>query len=311
MVNAVRKGKSRRWFVWTAVTFTIAAIVAVWIVTQGGLLASAAPSRPVVVKLRPPTAAELDVLHDAVEFTIRDCMADAGFQYFPPPRTPAYGYRTFPYVEDDLTWAQAHGYGRDVMARLDQDAKSGPAARYFGGLSKARLAAFGMALTRGKLTGITVTSPLGGEMTHSDAGCETQAWQQVYGDAKAWFQMSTAATNLAGIRQSMVRADRRFAAAVTAWSGCMRTQGISAPDPGTLRDKQLAMTDPAAQQRDIAVASTEARCAQQSGFAKTASQLDDFHDRQLHVKYRSTYDTLYRLQLTALPFARSVVEKDK
>jgi hypothetical protein len=281
------------------------AVAGVWISASGAVVHTAFPKQP--PKLRSPTSAELDILHDAVEFHIRDCMAADGFSYSPRPRNPGFGYRYFPYVIDDLAWAKTYGFGREITARLDREAEAGTDARYIRSLSRAQLDAYGQALTRNRLTGLSATNPLGGTVTHSDAGCETQAWQQIYGSAEQWFQLSTVATNVDSIRESMVRGDKKFGVAVRAWSECMRNNGIAATDPGTLQDNQLARTDAAAQPQDIPLATVEAQCALKSGLSKTAVELDQLYGAQLHEKYRSTYDTLYRLQLTALPLARSVV----
>jgi hypothetical protein len=87
----------------------------------------------------------------------------------------------------------------------------------------------------------------------------------------------------------------------------MLGNGIAAADPATLQQTQLAKTGVTAQSHDISVATFEAQCAVTSGLSLTAQELDHSYGDQLHAKYRSTYDTLYRLQLTALPLARGVV----
>lgn len=287
------------------------ALAVVWTSANGATVstpadttARSAPKQP--LNLRPPTPAELDVLHDAVEFRIRDCMAAQGVRYIPGPRSPGFGYRSFPYVIDDVGWAKAHGFGRDIEAKLDQDAKNGTAGRYYHSLSREQLDAYGQALTRGRLTGLSATSPLGGTVTHSDGGCEAEVWQQIYGSAAQWFQASTIVTNLDNIRHSMVQSDNKFAVAVHAWSKCMLGNGIAVADPATLQQTQLAKTGVTAQSQDIAVATFEAQCAVTSGLSRSVQELDHSYGDQLHTKYRSTYDTLYRLQLTALPLARSV-----
>src|SRR5688572_2494362 len=78
------------------------------------------------IRDRPLTEPELDLLHQAEQLLTRDCMRDAGFDYWPMPRRPATEYRDFPYAIDDLAWATRHGYGTDLRRKLELAGRSNP-----------------------------------------------------------------------------------------------------------------------------------------------------------------------------------------
>ncbi|TMR89425.1 hypothetical protein [Nonomuraea basaltis] len=259
--------------------------------------------------VRETTSAESDLLHRAEEILVRDCMAQKGFRYWPKPLDPVLDYREFPYVVDDVKWAKAHGYGRDIERALDWEDRFSPRALYYRALPEDRLRAAKISLIGERPEGLEVTHPLIGSMTHSDRGCVAEAWRQLYHDAEAWFGAKQVTSSLSGMRMSLVTADAAFRQRIAHWSRCMRARGFTTPDPLALRRERLATEGPytGAEERRAAVA--EAECAHSSGLAKTARERDIHYAAVVRERYRPFFDTLGRLQQAALPQARLIVGK--
>jgi hypothetical protein len=255
----------------------------------------------------PVSETDEDVLWRAEQVLTQQCMRRQGFRYWLVPRLPAPDYRSFPYVVDDVVWARAHGYGRDIMARIRAAHRDTPATRYAAGLSPAGLQSLGAALSGPSPRGLEVESPLGGTLSHSDKGCTTEAWRRLYGDAQEWFAASQVTANLNGIRAGMVMGDQRFRSAVTAWSRCMRGRGYAVTDPARLRSQRAAVEGTTAQRDDVRAATAEAECAHSTGLAATSRELDHRHGDVLEERHRSAFDALWAMQRAALPQARRVV----
>src|SRR5262245_10360446 len=253
---------------------------------------------------------EEEVLHAAEQLLVRDCMSGQGFQYWPEPYDPAAELKRFPYVVDDVSWARAHGYGRDIRQRLDDAAASNPNQAYFAGLSDQQKVGARVALNGDQAhSWLEAKPPMGGTLRHSDNGCTVEAWQRLYGDAAAWFRASSVVTNLDGMQVGRVIRDARYQAKVKSWRRCMKTRGVTADNPGELRNTRLSYRGSDAQERDRHAAVNEAECAHMSGLAKTAHHLDEWYSAALRRQYRSDYEAVERLQEAALPTARDLVSK--
>lgn len=261
----------------------------------------------------PPAAPAPDtqVLHDAEQVVLRDCMAKAGFRYelTPPPSVP--DQREFPYVIDDVGWARKHGYGSDIQRRLDAIGADDPNQRYFQSLPADRRPAALAAANGTKPTGLTATDPDGITMSRSDQGCHAEVYRELYGDAQSWFQAATTVNALQGVKVERVTADPKFAAALGPWSQCMHTAGYDYKSPTALR---AALPDPQhplpfADEQRMAV--SEAKCAVDTKLAATAKELDAHYDAALHDEYRAALDTQRRLQQAALPHARDLVHQNR
>jgi hypothetical protein len=301
----VRSAK-RRWLILAAAVLAVSAVSAVLLAVRG----AGAQEAVVQPAVRPPSAADLDVLHEAQQLLVRDCMAGQGFRYWPTARLPHAALRYFPYVVDDLAWAKGHGYGRDIKAALDRQDKVDPNTLYYGHLPADRKMAAAAALNGSSLSGLSVISPLGGEMSHSSSGCETKSWQQLYGNAGDWFQSSTVVLDLDTVRISQVHSSAAFQAAVRPWSECMRRAGYVAADPDALESARAADNGLAAAARDVKAATAEASCALSSRLSRMATRLDQQYGQQLFRQYRGSYELTWRLQVTALPAARRLVAAD-
>ncbi|MBE8521435.1 hypothetical protein ILP97_28765 [Amycolatopsis sp. H6(2020)] len=276
--------------------FVTLAAVAAGCVAQPAAQPAAQPVAPV-----PDT----QVLHDAEQLVLRDCMARAGFEYriTPPPSVP--DQREFPYVVDDVEWARKHGYGSDIQQRLDAVRAEDPNQRYFRSLPADRRPAAAAAANGTRPIGLTAKDPEGITVTRSDQGCRTEVFRELYGDPQTWFQTSTTVTGLKALRMRRVLADPKFAAALVPWSSCMRAAGYDYPSPADLRARQPEQPVPFADEQRMAV--TEATCAGQSGLAATAKELDAHHEAEVNKQYQAALDTQHRLQQAALPHARELL----
>ncbi|MCA6091980.1 hypothetical protein LE181_07370 [Streptomyces sp. SCA3-4] len=247
------------------------------------------------------------LLHDAEQLLLRTCMRRAGFDYHPVPGEPGAGERAFPYVLDDPDWASRHGYGRDLQQRQRERARRDPNGAYFRSLSAPRRARALVAANGPGPRGVSATLPTGGAVQRSDHGCVSDAQRRLYGDLKAWFQASTTVHSLDAMRRARVVADHRYARDLAAWAQCMRRAGHPYATPGEARAAALSGTDPLPRAQERALALAEVRCAERSGLAGTARELDARHDAALRRQYRSAIAEQVRLRTEALPRARAVV----
>jgi hypothetical protein len=289
--------------IWLALAAAVLAASAVFLVVR----VAGAQESVVEPAVGQPSSAVLDVLHQAQQYLLRNCMAAHGFRYSPTPRLPHAALPSFPYVVDDLAWAKLHGYGRDIKAVLDRQDRADPNTLYYQQLPADKRMTAAATLNGSTLRGLSVTSPLGGEMSHSSDGCETKSWQQLYGNADDWFRSSTVVLNLDTVRISQVHGSAAFQTAVQPWSQCMRRTGYVVADPGTFESLREADNGPAAAATDVKAATAEASCALSSGLAKTATRLDRQYGQQLLRQYRGAYELTWRLQVSALPMARRLV----
>lgn len=267
-----------------------------------GATTTEAVGAPVTTVLREPTPAELDLLHTAREFVLRDCMRDKGFVYQPVPRRPIAEAREFPLVLDDIDWARRHGYGSDLEAMAKENQRTDVNQRYFQSLPADRRARALAAANGARLQGMTARTPDGMEMTRSPEGCQSEADRTLYGDLPAWFQARTTLTALVPMASERAGAMPELSRAVRPWTACMRRAGHDFTSPAAIR-----AVLPVPRPRETALAVAEATCAQSSGLAATAKRLSRTSQTELYQRYQAEVNTAFRLQLGALPRARSIV----
>ncbi|MCX5205862.1 hypothetical protein OG897_31080 [Streptomyces sp. NBC_00237] len=256
---------------------------------------------------RAAAAQELDLLHRAKQILLRDCMRARGFVYLPVPREPVPEARDFPYGIDDPAWAARHGLGSDIDRQRDRIRRQDPNQIYFRALSPERKSDALRAANGPEPTGLTARTADGAILTRSSQGCQAEADRTLYGDLGRWFQAASMAESLAELRRQRVLADPGYAQAARVWSACMRKAGHSYADPARLR-AAVETLQPLPKAREVAMALAEARCARSSGLAATAAELDREHAARLRQGREPEADAQRRLQLTALPRARSVVD---
>lgn len=256
--------------------------------------------------VRELTRQEKSVLHQAEEILLRDCMDERGFTYRMSAENPVPEARDFPYVIDDVAWAGEHGYGDDIQRKVKEVRTSDPNQRYFKSLSPRRKAAALKAANGASPRGLTARTPDGMVLTRSDEGCRADAERTLYGDdLQAWFQARSTAEALPELARQRVLKDPRFKRAVRPWARCMRNAGHAYDSPTELRTRLGSRPE----EQKVRLAVAEAKCARSSGLAETAKALDRKHNRKLRQQHRTEVNTALRLQLAAIPRARSVTEE--
>lgn len=256
-------------------------------------------------------AADLDLLHDAEQRLTVDCMRAAGFEYRPYERV-GHG-PSFPYVVDDVGWAQEHGYGRDLETAADAEVGATPNERYFASLADDQRAAALTALNGDpsrddESSRLTAHLPSGGTVHRSARSCTSSAQRVLYGDLPRWFEVTRITADLVSVRQAMVHADPRFTAAVEVWSGCMHAAGFPVASPGEARDSLPPFSPDNSGGVEIATATAEALCATSTPLAQLADELDAHFRQVLRDRHHAEFADLVRLRGAALSRARDVLD---
>ncbi|GAA3737381.1 hypothetical protein [Salinactinospora qingdaonensis] len=300
----ISKGRKRGFL---AALATACGVIAV--TTTLYLVSDSTASSPGEEPLPPPrtvTGEERTVLHIAEQVLLRDCMRRNGFTYQIPTEPPPTTGR-FPYVIDDVNWAEEHGYGSDIKSDIARMRKEDPNQRYFHGLPPERKAVALKAANGEAPHEITVENPDGLVLTRNDEGCQSEAERKLYGDLETWFEAKTTVDALESVRHERVITDPRFTEAVRPWAECMRAAGYPYESPARLREELKPIDAALPRDEEIRLATAEARCARSSGLAATARDLAREHRRELRHEHRSAITSKTRIQLAALPKARSIV----
>lgn len=163
---------------------------------------------------------------------IQRCMERQGFEYWVARPLSAEERRGSGYVLDDVAWAREHGYGGRIHRKSMERKKNDPNIAYSDGLSRADLRRYGLALEGDRSRAVlTAELPAGGSIQMPAQGCRAEAQRTLYGDLGTWFRVGKIAMNLTPLYVPKLTGDKRFTAAVEAWSACMREAGSPYPDP--------------------------------------------------------------------------------
>ena len=236
-------------------------------------------------------------------------MEKKGYEYVPVKERPIAEVREFPYVIDDVAWARKHGYGTDVERDLAELRRTDPNQRYFRDLPADEREAALKAANGPQPWNMTAKAPDGMLFERSPEGCRSEAERELYGDLEKWFQAKVTVDTLAEIKRTRVIADPRFTEAVEAWSSCMRAAGHHYSSPIELRAALSPANKSLPRDKEISLAVAEAKCAISSGLARTASERDGHYSGELQKKHHAHIETQRKLQLSALPRARSIVSR--
>lgn len=253
----------------------------------------------------PLTAREKSLLYDAEQAMVQSCMARKGFQVWKVPENPVPEDRSFPYVVDDVAWAQRHGYGSDVRRRIDQVRRTDPNRRYLQSLPPHRRTQAVDAYS-GRTRGLEVRLPTGAIAGRSTDGCLAETEGQLYGGLGKWFRAKAVTNSLASIRRANVFADSQFRESTRQWAACMRQHGHRYTAPSQAR-AAFAFDKAKGQEEEVRTAVDEARCAHSSGLSATAQRLDARYDKRLRKQYRAAVDSRLQLEWAALPRARAIL----
>jgi len=296
------------------------AALLLWLAAPALSACTAAPPPPTpgtttpepTVAARALTPAERQTLAKAEALLTRNCMEERGFTFHVVEDLPQGVNRLFPYVVDDESWAAEHGYGSDIQRERDTLAAQDPNQLYFRSLSAQRRKAAVAALNGPRPTGLEARVPGMGTIRHSDQGCESEAQRSLYADLPKWYSAWKVTDALERSVPPAVARDKRFTAAVSRWSACMRTKGHAYRTPMEARQRFVRPTGATgsgeSRATEIATARAEARCAGTSGLAETARTLALAERARTESGHPTEFITRKTLEFRALNRARDIVK---
>ncbi|MEV5952344.1 hypothetical protein AB0M11_00960 [Streptomyces sp. NPDC051987] len=273
------------------------------------------PSPAAAHRVRDLTYAEDLRVSDAEQRLVARCMARHGFRYWTDPPLSLTESRPLGYVQDDVRWARAHGYGSRITAKEDRARLHNPNSAYRKGLTAARRAAYDTALDGGRQAELLRTDiPGGGRVSKQTGGCDGEAERRLYGDPATWFRLDTTASNLRPLYVGKLLHDPRFTAAVHAWSACMRRAGHPYHDPDAARQatrEHPALRTRAEEARDFAaevrIAVADATCAREVSLRSVGQDREAHYLAQLDGEYGARLDAYRQVRLKALERAERIV----
>jgi hypothetical protein len=237
-------------------------------------------------------------------------MANLGFRYWIVPfgDLPVMTFHDALAVPS-LAAARIHGY-HPASARPPFN--QGPANAYYARLSPKRRAAWTAAITgqpggARRIPAVQVRLPQGIVMGHSRLGCVAAAERQLYGNYQAWFAAENTDQSLRAILAQSVQHDKAYARATRHWSLCMTGRGYPAASPPQARSTFLRRVTAQPTAREVAVATTAARCAEGTGLTALARTLERRYWNVLSRHYGKEVDTYMTLSLAAIPIAKEIL----
>ncbi|KQX59075.1 MULTISPECIES: hypothetical protein [unclassified Streptomyces] len=258
-------------------------------------------SNPPTPPERAPTQAEQLRISDATEILIQQCMNRAGFSYWTSPRLGLEESRSTGFVNDDVEWAQKHGYGSRIRDKEDRARRANPNGTYRAGLSPQRRTAYDKALDGGRSARILTTEiPGGGSIRKRLGGCVEVVEKELYGDPARWFRAEKLAANLRPLYVPALMRDGEFGRALAAWAACMRRSGHAYPDPPAARDAVPRLSTGVSPDRafafEVSIAVAEARCARETSLKDIGRKRESHYAGALRDRYGDAVDTYRRLQ---------------
>ncbi|MFE9927081.1 hypothetical protein ACFYQA_37850 [Streptomyces sp. NPDC005774] len=252
---------------------------------------------------------------DAQQRLTRQCMNRQGFTYWEDRGPTLRESRPVRYVQDDVAWARAYGYGGRIEAKSLRVRESNPNGIYRQNLSPSRRVAFDTALDGGDSARmLTAPLPGGGETRKRVGGCTEEAERALYGDPAEWYRTGKVATGLNALYGRELMKDRHLTAAVRAWSRCMERAGRPYEDPQAAREAVrvntsrlgAARADEAfAAERKTAVA--DATCARETSLRAVATARETYHLDRLRDRFGKDIDTYRHLGRRAYDRAVRIV----
>ncbi|MDG4864371.1 hypothetical protein P8605_40130 [Streptomyces sp. T-3] len=256
------------------------------------------------------TAAEEFRLERAEQLLIKKCMGERGFRYWFSNDLTEEERRDTGYVQDDVAWAEKHGYGGRIQDTVDRSRKHDPNTAYTARLPKGELVRYNEALGGDPDNApLTAELPSGGTIATADDGCTADARRELYGDLGTWFRVSTVADNLTPLYVPALKRDERFTGALSAWARCMSERGHPYRTPDDVRselpDLTGDLTTSKAHATEVRLAVAEATCARKSSLARIARNLErEYRDRAVTKGgFHSELGTYRRLRYAALSAA--------
>jgi hypothetical protein len=207
------------------------------------------------------------------------CLDKAGVTNRPPdpPVDPALENRAPQGVSPAIADAEREGYG------LARPATAAPgSARYaekqraWEALPQAEQRRVTEAIF-GKDSDAIFVEVNGDTVSINSSGCLSEVRAKMYGDLKQWLRLSEIASNQVRMLSNRdLGSDRAWTEALREWSSCMSDEGFrQLASPGDARDaaqqgyETAGRASPDARQKEIRIATADARCAASTGLQRT------------------------------------------
>ncbi|MGW2158516.1 hypothetical protein [Nonomuraea sp. NPDC001699] len=310
-VAARRRGSAR--------TMSWRAAVAVAMIAGLAGCGEGVDARPVAkpgAPTAPITPADEVTLSWAESLLVRDCMRDAGFEYWVERPADQDGLLPVGFVLDDVEWARRNGYGTRARNAAVAARKHSRNVAYVNGLPAARRIAYREALNGGAGNEVlSVKLPDGRTINNSLGGCSASSIARLYGDRATWFRVDRLAMNITPLVMGRLVKDARYTAGVKAWSACMRERGhdYATPPAAHLAAPGLSvgMTAERAHATEVELAVDEATCARRTDLRATMRALGREYRPKIGARYAAELDLYDRMRGEALARARKITRAER
>lgn len=253
----------------------------------------------------------------AQESLVQVCMEKAGFKYWPEPPPSSYkpGYKHSQWGNDDVRYAQAHGYG--ILDGTGQsssyDPKADPNSRYYSSLSGPEQKQYDLVMDGPQSQRLSLRAPSGAEFSIPGRGCLANAWKEIYGSLETYFRLSVAGNQIEPQADKLVVADPAYVKAEAAWQQCMRSKNYNFQDAGDAYDAaEEAVRDAAnkvsGKAAEVKIAVADAECGQQSRIVQTGNELLQKYWKQVEAKESGTVLAMQELQNKAVARAERILQ---
>ncbi|MCX5035844.1 hypothetical protein ACFWFH_27300 [Streptomyces coelicoflavus] len=255
--------------------------------------------------------AERILVQRAEQELVKECMEEAGFEYWVGPLPTVDELGGGGYVLTDPAWAKRHGYGSRLQEKLQDVQRDDPNHAYANALPQKERVRYDKTLEGGPSSGmLTAELPGGGTVRTPAESCQADAKDRLYGDFATWFRAEKTATNLSSLYVPALLGDQRFTSALGRWAACMREAGHAYADPEEIRaklpDLTAGMSPDEAYATEVALAVAEATCAVETGLAGTARELEDEYREKELDRYGEDVAAYARMSVAALARAEEI-----
>ena len=256
---------------------------------------------------QPIAATDDELLRQAEERLISDCMATKGFAYNEQP-PPAPSEAEPPSVIEDVGWAREHGYG-DVLNEGDPSARDVNFDN-FDKLTPNEQQSWQRTLL-GSGRQLTADIPDLGRISAPDNGCTAQARRMLYRDLAGWYQARRIVDHLDTYVSNRVIGDSHYRTRLAEWATCVRGHGYTASSPRELRSAIARDTQELpvqqARAREVAAAETEAVCAVSSTLPQIIRSLERKYRPEIEKRFALELKALESFEQEAIPMARQIL----
>lgn len=255
---------------------------------------------PVTLARLNRTREEDELIWNAEQKAVAECMRERGFTYTPTPfdDTDDLEVEALRAHPTDVEAAQEHGYGLaeliEANARREREPEQTPPDVQQ--MTPQRRQKFVEALlgpnvppqARTAQNGWeTVTTPQGAEVSWYKDSCYARARDRIHGKDYAQNELGTTRSELADEVEKRVDADPEYREALESWRACMRAQGQPQTTPGAAiealsnayNEHKIDLAE--VRSREVSIASVEASCNQQTGLEARTASVRARHERSV------------------------------